>query len=127
MPLLDILRDGWINVMDEYYATITKAEDIIKIRNFCSSKSLILVGARKVNSENEEIALCAVDSALHVLEFTDSRYLARKSLVHSNNSLFWYFVKDYSFGFSPNKNIYLDFHDSFEPQCDKRLSWYLEN
>ncbi len=55
MPLITILRDGWINVYDEYFATITKSEDLIKLKKFCSNKSLILVGARKVDNEKEEI------------------------------------------------------------------------
>ena len=110
------------------YDHATKYSDLNEIKSYCNDNSIICVGASQSNSNTLLLVSCG--NCKSILTETNDKIIL-------NNGAYWYFKNKYSFGFSPNDKIdlnYADINDCilnknqiYECTQNNRLSWHLTN
>jgi hypothetical protein len=121
-----MLIPGWQLVYEKGYDHYSNNMGLNKIRsdylqnNSFYLNTLICVGAINASNFPDVILLCGIDFISNALEETNSiteAYLG-------GGGIFWYWVNNKSFGFTPNNKIFLSCADSVEiGSCENRLSW----
>lgn len=126
ISLQSLLNAGWQIIYNKGYDHKSSNEEIMEIKEEYTSDlneeytNLICIGAINENEDPDDIILCGIDYIAYALRKTNSLYQA----VHGSNDIYWYWVEDKSFGFSPKKGIWLSCADHAEKHCcSARLSW----
>ena len=126
ISLQSLVSAGWQIIYNKGYDYKSTNEEILEIKDEYSTDlneeytNLICIGAINENEDPDDIILCGIDYIAYALRKTNSLYQA----VHGSNDIYWYWVEDKSFGFSPKKGIWLSCADHAEKHCcSARLSW----
>lgn len=126
ISLKGLLYSGYEVVYNKGYdhrTTNEELEDILEAYTIDSEDSyniLVCVGAINEGEDADNIILCGIDYLQVALRKTKSLYEAKIG----SNSIYWYWLEEKSFGFSPKKPIWLSCADHAEKYNNTmRLSW----
>ena len=123
----DLLDNGYASFYNESYSHNTTYSELKNIKSYCNFETIICVGASAYNSDILSLVSCG--NCIKILTDTP---INNSTLI---NGAYWYMTSNYSFGFSPKKNISQYFADTYDCivndnnkyDCNdnKRLSWHL--
>jgi len=121
-----LINNGWQLVYFKGYNHYSNNLELNNIKsdyiynNSLYLNTLICIGAINESIDSNKIVLCGIDFISKVFEETNSITEANQG----SNSIFWYWVTYKSFGFAPNKRIFLSCADNIDiGSCDSRISW----
>lgn len=112
-----LIKEGWKVVYDHPFSHSTTIDELLEIgRGIKSEDSILCCAAKRVNSD--EIALCAFGKAKDILKENGEKTRAVKY-----GEIYWYLVREQSFGFAESDNISLNSADTVSGNL--RMSWHL--
>lgn len=118
----EVLDTGWELYYDKPYTHATSRKDL---RGIPLEARFVLICAKMAEYRN--LTLCAIGERGAVVNERDDESCMR------SNGVYWYWKRNYSFGFSPTPEVNLgrgpDYHDCFKPDptSNERLSWNINN
>jgi len=124
IPVKKILSKGYETIYNVSYSHPTNYNELLKIKELCSSDSNICVGASNQN-EPGIVSLISCGNCISILKNTKINHPIKI------NHAYWYLTKFYSFGFSPS--FFINQNDCDKHDCDennicqdnRRLCWYI--
>jgi len=113
LPMQDLIKGGWKIILQKSYANCTQNQEILDFGQL--NYTQFCVGGREITSDL--LKLCAFgDKNIFSETFSKETPVMR-------DGVYWYCVKDNSFGFSDQSNVSLNQADGITG--DLRLSWHL--
>lgn len=110
---------GFVIKYNKTYSDPTTSDLLDNIRNGCETTSKICVGGGATGDDTLRLVACG--NCLNVLTET------QRNKPQQIGTVFWYWQRGMSFGFSPKSKINQANSDVNEPKNEQRLSWHVDN
>lgn len=118
ITISEVIDQGYTVIYNYTYSHASTSFELNQIYKMCKTNTIICAGGSLINSNI--LLLLSCGNCKSILKE------ANINITLLDNGAYWYFTRNYGFGFAPNSTILLSTCDKFDTSNKLRLCWHLD-